>query len=46
MDSGVSEVRVGCMKDFRYTTPETDPNGYELIHDSGFRLLHCGDSTL
>jgi len=25
-------------------TPETDPNGYELIHDSGFRLLHCGDS--
>ena len=27
-----------------YHTPETDPNGYELIHDSGFRLLHCGDS--
>tara|TARA_B100001109_G_scaffold254121_1_gene253155 strand:+ start:762 stop:1547 length:786 start_codon:yes stop_codon:yes gene_type:complete len=25
-------------------TPETDPNGYELIHESGFRLLHCGDS--
>ena len=25
-------------------TPETDPHGYELIHQSGFRLLHCGDS--
>ena len=25
-------------------TPETDPHGYELIHESGFRLLHCGDS--
>jgi len=25
-------------------TPETDPHGYELVHESGFRLLHCGDS--
>ena len=25
-------------------TPETDPHGYELIHETGFRLLHCGDS--
>ena len=25
-------------------TPETDPHGYEMIHSSGFRLLHCGDS--
>ncbi len=25
-------------------TPETDPHGYELTHESGFRLLHCGDS--
>tara|TARA_B100000965_G_scaffold50578_2_gene37328 strand:- start:45594 stop:46394 length:801 start_codon:yes stop_codon:yes gene_type:complete len=25
-------------------TPETDPHGYELKHESGFRLLHCGDS--
>ena len=25
-------------------TPETDPHGYELIHQSGFRFLHCGDS--
>ena len=25
-------------------TPETDPHGYELVHQSGFRLLHCGDS--
>ena len=25
-------------------TPETDPHGYELIHSSGFRLLHCADS--
>ena len=25
-------------------TPETDPHGYELVHSSGFRLLHCGDS--
>lgn len=25
-------------------TPETDPHGYELEHESGFRLLHCGDS--
>ena len=25
-------------------TPETDPHGYELVHKSGFRLLHCGDS--
>ena len=25
-------------------TPETDPHGYELVHRSGFRLLHCGDS--
>ena len=25
-------------------TPETDPHGYELIHHSGFKLLHCGDS--
>ena len=24
--------------------PETDPHGYELEHESGFRLLHCGDS--
>jgi len=24
--------------------PETDPHGYELTHESGFRLLHCGDS--
>ena len=24
--------------------PETDPHGYELIHSSGFRMLHCGDS--
>ena len=23
---------------------ETDPHGYELIHSSGFRFLHCGDS--
>tara|TARA_Y100001978_G_scaffold197905_1_gene209503 strand:- start:61 stop:927 length:867 start_codon:yes stop_codon:yes gene_type:complete len=25
-------------------TPETDPHGYEMVHSSGFRLLHCGDS--
>jgi ribonuclease BN (tRNA processing enzyme) len=25
-------------------TPETDPHGYQLKHDSGFVLLHCGDS--
>ena len=25
-------------------TPETDPHGYELEHESGFRILHCGDS--
>ena len=25
-------------------TPETDPHGYEFVHSSGFRLLHCGDS--
>ena len=25
-------------------TPETDPHGYEFVHTSGFRLLHCGDS--
>ena len=24
--------------------PGTDPHGYELTHESGFRLLHCGDS--
>lgn len=24
--------------------PETDPHGYELVHESNFRLLHCGDS--
>ena len=24
--------------------PDTDPHGYELVHESGFRLLHCGDS--
>ena len=23
---------------------QTDPHGYELIHSSGFRFLHCGDS--
>ena len=25
-------------------TPETDPHGYELTHNTGFKLLHCGDS--
>ena len=25
-------------------TPETDPHGYELTHDTGFKVLHCGDS--
>ena len=25
-------------------TPETDPHGYELIHESGIKILHCGDS--
>jgi ribonuclease Z len=25
-------------------TPETEPHGYELIHSSGFTILHCGDS--
>ena len=25
-------------------TTETDPHGYELIHETGFSLLHCGDS--
>ncbi|MBC64116.1 MAG: hypothetical protein CMB15_00545 [Euryarchaeota archaeon] len=25
-------------------TPETDPHGYELIHKSGIKILHCGDS--
>jgi len=25
-------------------TPETDPHGYLLKHESGFVLLHCGDS--
>jgi ribonuclease BN (tRNA processing enzyme) len=25
-------------------TPETDPHGYELTHNNGFVLLHCGDS--
>ena len=25
-------------------TPETDPHGYFLSHESGFTLLHCGDS--
>ena len=25
-------------------TSETDPHGYLLTHDSGFRMLHCGDS--
>tara|TARA_B110000914_G_scaffold38185_1_gene31314 strand:+ start:1045 stop:1845 length:801 start_codon:yes stop_codon:yes gene_type:complete len=25
-------------------TPETDPHGYELTHENGFVLLHCGDS--
>ena len=25
-------------------TPETDPHGYMLTHNSGFKLLHCGDS--
>ena len=25
-------------------TPETDPHGYELIHSTGFTILHCGDS--
>ena len=25
-------------------TPETDPHGYFLRHESGFKLLHCGDS--
>ena len=25
-------------------TPETDPHGYELKHNNGFVLLHCGDS--
>lgn len=24
--------------------PETDPHGYQLIHSSGFNILHCGDS--
>ena len=24
--------------------PDTDPHGYELVHDCNFRLLHCGDS--
>ena len=23
---------------------QTDPHGYELVHSSGFRFLHCGDS--
>lgn len=25
-------------------TPETDPHGYELIHNTGIKVLHCGDS--
>ena len=25
-------------------TPETDPHGYELTHNSGIKILHCGDS--
>lgn len=25
-------------------TPETDPHGYELTHNSGIKVLHCGDS--
>jgi len=25
-------------------TPETDPHGYELTHNSGLVILHCGDS--
>ncbi len=25
-------------------TPETDPHGYKLIHESGLTILHCGDS--
>ena len=25
-------------------TPETDPHGYRLVHNSGLSILHCGDS--
>ena len=25
-------------------TPETDPHGYELTHNNGIKVLHCGDS--
>ena len=25
-------------------TPETDPHGYELTHNTGIKILHCGDS--
>ena len=25
-------------------TPETDPHGYKLMHESGITILHCGDS--
>ena len=25
-------------------TPETDPHGYEFTHNSGIKILHCGDS--
>jgi len=25
-------------------TPETDPHGYELTHNTGIKVLHCGDS--
>ncbi len=25
-------------------TPETDPHGYRMVHESGLTILHCGDS--
>lgn len=43
----ISEIGVTDWKYERFPVchaPETDPHGYELIHQSGFRMLHCGDS--
>lgn len=27
-----------------FHVPETDPHGYQLTHESGFSMIHCGDS--
>jgi len=54
MDSGVdwSHSESGALEGTDWSferfpvshTSETDPHGYELLHKSGFKLLHCGDS--